>query len=281
MFFKSAYSQTMPAAGPAGTRSRASGYDTRPTAVNPLVAQSITVTIAGTASDGTYTFTLVDEDSNEVVIAFVRGAGESNDAIAAALAARVEALSWANDAFDATSASNVATLAGKHPGKTYTWKDATAPGTGTIAVAESVAAGGVDIPPGALVVRSAAGDPSTGTFDEVRNLTGSDAVTAIWGVAEQVQIPREIAEDGTLDRNLEPGDRVSVATRGHFWLACETAMSTSDTVYARFTAGAGETIAALRNDADGGDAKDVSAYLKVITPATAAGVVEVSINFAP
>lgn len=282
MFFKGSYQQTMTVPGAPGTRSRASGYDTRPTAMNPLLPQQITFTVGGTASNGDYTFTLVDEDNNEVVVAFTRGAGETNTQIAAGLAARLNAISWANDAFDASNAGAVGTAVGKHPGKTYSWKSVAAPGTGTLLLAESVAAGGSNIAPGAVVVRSASGDPSTGSMDEIRNVTGSDAVTAVWGIAEQVQIPDEIDENGNVDRNIKPGEHASVATKGYFWLETETALSTSDTVYVRFTAGAGETAGHLRNDADGGDAKDMSAYMKVITPATSDSLfAEVSINFAP
>lgn len=282
MFGKSYYRQTLANQGPSGSRSRAAGYDTRPAAINPLLAETWTAVVGGTAADGTYSYKIIDEDKNETVISFVRAAAENNNAIAAALAAKHNATSPADDYFDATVNTATVTLAGKVPGKVFTIETVSVPGGATLTISKTVTAGGTDIAPGRFVARKAAADPSAGTSDEIRNLTGADEIGDIWGVVEQISIPREIdAEADSLDRNIKPGDTASVITTGYLWMEAETAMAVTDTVFARITAGAGEVAGTVRSDADGGDAIDVSTIAKIITPCAAGERCELSINVSP
>lgn len=282
IFGKDMYRRTLKAPGAPGTRSRASGYNHRPSAINPLLAQNLTITVGGTAADGVYSYRVVDPDGNETLVEFDRQDSETNTAIAAALRDRHNAISPVDDYFEATSAAAVETLTGKMPGTVFTVEAVDVPGGATLVVAETQASGGFDIAPGRFVARKSAGDPSLGTSDEIRNLTGTDELADIWGAVEQYSIPREIGEDGTVDRNIKPGETAAPMTVGYMWVTSETAIATTDSVYVRLTAGAGEIAGTIRADADGGDAIDASTKVRVITGTTeAGGTAEVSIDLGP
>lgn len=125
-------------------------------AVNPELAQANTFTVGGTASDGVYTIQVVDDQTGTVYAAsFTRGSSETNAQIAAALLAEIEdvanAPSWANLAAVSNSGGGVLAIAFLHTEKTYT-VSGTAPGTGTVTVAETQAAGGTSIPFGRFLV---------------------------------------------------------------------------------------------------------------------------------
>lgn len=282
IFGKNYYSQTMTATGAPGTRARAAGYDHRPAAINPLLAMLVTIAIGGVAADGDYAYKITDEDGNAQTVTFTRAGGETNAQIATALAGKHNGASWVNDAFTASVDTATITLTGLHPGKTYTVTEVTKPGGATITISTTQAAGGSPIAPGAFVARKTAANPATGASDEVRNLKTGDTLAAVWGLAEQVAIPREIDEDGDLDRDVRPGEAVAPATSGHYWVTSETALAAGATPYVRVVATGNERAGLLRNDADGGDAVDASSICKVITGTdVAGGTVEVSINIQP
>lgn len=280
IFGKSYYSQTMSAPGAPGTRSRASGYDHRPSAINVLLPMIVTFTIAD-AEAGDFEIAITDTVTGEVDTIAFTSVGIDNDAVATGLAANANGKSPTNDTWTASSNLAVLTLNGKVPGRTYTF-EVSAPGAATITPATSQGAGGTDIAPGRFVVRKAAADPSDGKSDEVRAPTTGDAIGVIWGLAEQVSIPREIDEDGNVDRNVKPGERIAVAASGYFWVESETPLAVSDTVFIRVTATGTEVAGTVRNNNDGGDAISAAAIAKVITPTTeAGGTAEISINIQP
>lgn len=284
IFDKSYYGQTQTAYGPAGARSRTAGYNSRRAAINSLLPLIFTATVGGTASDGVYSITVTDDLTGEAYsTAFTRGNSETNAQIAAKLKDNWNAVSKNNDIFTAAAPAAVVTFTSKFAGRTYTITKS-APGTGTITIATTQAAGGTKMPAGIFVARRSAGSADGLTPDQVRQLTGSDAVAGIWGFVERPYILGEIREvDGVVSANdsYVPGASVPVMTEGTFWMDSETALAVTDTPYVRFTAGAGEQAGVLRNDADGGDALDASAILKVITGTAAAGRVEVTISIKP
>lgn len=284
IFGKDYYGQTQTAYGPAGARSRTAGYNSRRAAINSLLPLIFTATVGGTASDGEYKVTVTDDLTGEAyATAFTRGNSETNAQIAAKLRDNWNAVSKNNDIFTAAAPAAVVTFTGKVAGRTYTITKS-APGSGTITIATTQAAGGTKMPAGIFVARRSAGSADGYTPDQVRQLTGSDTVAGIWGFVERPYILGEIRDvDGVVSANdsYVPGAPVPVMTEGTFWMDSETALAVTDTPYVRFTAGAGEQGGILRNDADGGDALDASSILKVITGTAAAGRVEVTISIRP
>lgn len=285
IFGTSYYSQTQTPLGPAGARSRAAGYDSRRTAVNPLLAMIFTATVGGTASDGVYSISVVDDLTGETyATSFTRGNSETNAQIAGKLKDNWNAVSKNNDVFTAASPAAVITFTGKVAGRTFTVSKS-APGTGTITLSTTQAGGGTKLPAGIFVARKTVGSADGLTPDAVRLLTGSDTVLKIWGFIERPCILGEIREvDGVVSANdkYNPGDTVPVMREGSFWVDCETSFDpAADTPYIRFTATGDEVAGVLRNDADGGDALDASTIVKVIQGTAAAGRVEVHVSIRP
>lgn len=282
-FNLSYYGRQLAPTGPAGARSRAAGYDSRPTAANPLLAQIFTAVVGGTADDGTYLITATDDETGIAYTAsFLRASGETNAQISAGLALNWNGKSPNNDIFTAAAPNATGTYTGKVAGRTYTITKS-APGTGTITLAQTQAAGGKKLKPGTFVARKAVASADGYTPDTVRQLATGDGVAKIWGFIERMQIMAELRPDITpaADETYRPGDAVPVMRLGSFWMDCETAFNAlTDTPYVRINDG-GDYDCVLRNDADGGDAIDASTILKVITGTAAAGRVEVHIDIKP
>ena len=121
--------------------------------VNPNRQKIATYTIAGTATDGTYTATATHPDTGAVASASVVRATTpaTNDDIAAALAAAINASSSWRGVGTATVATNVVTVTFDIPGQDYTLGTA-APAPGTNTAAETQAPGGTALPFGRFVV---------------------------------------------------------------------------------------------------------------------------------
>lgn len=280
IFGKDYYSRTLKAPGAPGSRSRAAGYDSRPSAINALLPMIVTFTIAN-AEAGDFSIEITDTVTGEVDTIVYTSVGVDNNAVASGLKDNANGKSPTNDAWTASSNAAVLTLTGKVPGRTYTF-NLTAPGAATITPSTTQAAGGTDIAPGRFVVRVSAADPESGKSDVVRAPKTGDAIGAIWGLAEQRSIVREMDEDGNVDRNFKPGDTVAPMTSGYYWVTSETTLAVSDTVYVRVTATGNEVAGTVRNDADGGDAISAATIAKVITPCTeAGGTAEISVNIQP
>jgi len=281
------YGQTQTPIGPAGARSRTAGYDSRRTAINPLVALIFTATVGGVAADGLYKIAVKDDvTGDEYTTEFTRaGGGETNAQIGAKLRDNWNAVSKNNDAFTAAAPAAIITFTGKVAGRTYTIST-TAPGGASITIATTQDAGGTKMPPGIFVALSAVGSQDGYTPDQVRQLKTGDTIGKVYAFVERLQILGEIRDDGagnvTSDETYKPGDNVPPMRQGSFWMDCETSFDPlTDTPYIRVTAGAGEQAGVIRNDADGGDAIDASSILKVIQGTTAAGRVEVHIDIKP
>lgn len=281
------YGQTQTPIGPAGARSRTAGYDSRRTAINPLVALIFTATVGGVAADGLYKIAVKDDvTGDEYTTEFTRaGGGETNDQIAAKLRDNWNAVSKNNDAFTAAAPAAVITFTGKVAGRTYTLST-TAPAGASITIATTQAAGGTKMPPGIFVARSKAGSADGYAPDEVRQLKTGDTIGVVYGFVERLQILGEIRDDGsgnvTSDETYKPGDVVPVMRQGSFWMDCETDFDPlTHTPYMRIVATGNEQASLIRKDNDGGDAVDASSILKVIQGTSAAGRVEVHIDIKP
>lgn len=79
------------------------------------------------------------------------------------------------------------------------------------------------------------------------------------------------------DTGIKPKVPFNRFRTGRVWAVCEEAMNPGDTVFVRTTAGVGEQLGALRNDADGGDA--ISTTLIKVVASTTGGLVKVQCNF--
>lgn len=110
---------------------------------NPILAQVSTVTIAGTATDGTYTFDVLLPSGAVITVAFARASAESNTEIAEELRDVANGLAALNGVLLATASTGVITLTFEHEGIVYPIQTLAAPSPGTIATADTQAAGGV------------------------------------------------------------------------------------------------------------------------------------------
>lgn len=280
------YGQTITPHGPAGARSRTAGYDSRPTAVNPNLPMIFTAVVGGTAADGTYKITVTDDVTGDVMVTeFERGDSENNAAIAGELTDDWNADTTNTRDFTAGVNSATITFTGKIAGRTYT-VEVEAPDGASITISTTQAGGGVKLPPGILVARSVVGSADGYTPDQVRLLKSGDAIGAVWGFLERMQIMAEVRDDGagnvSADETYKPGDATPVMRQGSFWMDCETDFNPlSDTPYVRIVAAGSEQAGVIRKNNDGGDAIDCSSILKVVRGTIAAGRVEVHIDIKP
>ena len=87
---------------------------------NPLLARVLTVTVGGTAADGEYQITATDDVGRTFDAVFDRQAGETNDAIAEALATVInESSAWRNIARAEYTSGATFTLRYLHPNQGY------------------------------------------------------------------------------------------------------------------------------------------------------------------
>lgn len=128
------------------------GFEARPVA-NPLRRQILTVTVGGTASTGAYVLNFYGPSGALIHSVTFTRAAEDNDGISAGLAAAIlaadELKSHTREA-DNSSPPAVA-VRFKHAGRSYSITG-TAPGSGTLSIAETLAPEGVGLPVGRFVV---------------------------------------------------------------------------------------------------------------------------------
>lgn len=79
------------------------------------------------------------------------------------------------------------------------------------------------------------------------------------------------------DLGIPDDDACTVLRRGTIWVVCEDGCDEGDSVFYRHTASGAEQLGALRTDADGTDATQISGA-EFLTTASAGGLALVSIN---
>lgn len=232
---------------------------------NPAKAQTGTLTVGGTASDGDYvaSFYHPDEPNNPIVVTFTREDSETNNQISAALnALLVKALILKATA---TVVNAVNTIAFGNPKVTYT-VTTSAPGTGTLVWAQTIAAGGEDIPFGRAVGHG--GDGTT-----MRMLTTGDVIANVLGVLIR-ELTVQHDRDSTDDDALPPGRDGAVLGDGTILMECEEAVGPADTVYIRIVAsGVNTKIGVVGKSADGGNCISAASIMRFEGTTTAAGQV--------
>lgn len=234
---------------------------------NPAKAQEGTITIAGTADDGIYSFTVTDpnDPGHPITVEFERADGETNDQIAAALAAKAVLALLLK--FTVSVATNVITLKANNADITY-GVTTSAPGTGTATWAQTVAAGGVYLPFGRFV--AGGGDGVT-----ARPLKVGDTVANVIGVVVR-ELAVETRGSTTESDGIPPGREAAVASRAPMLMYTEEAVTPADTCYARIVAnGSNDQIGRVRKSADGGNAVDVHTIARFDESAAAGTMVRV------
>lgn len=148
--------------------------------VNPVRREIWTLTFGGTATDGTYSATILGDDGTKIPITVVRAAG--TPATNTDLAAQ-----WVTNLLDdpkhkgtvltASDAAGVATVRFKHP-RAYSIGALSAPAPGTLAADETLSWEGTPIPVGRFVKIGSAEDQAA-----VLLLEDADAAEVIAGVS--------------------------------------------------------------------------------------------------
>lgn len=92
-----------------------------------------------------------------------------------------------------------------------------------------------------------------------------------------VLVYNSAAEPTSASFDFAADEMGEIVTEGEIWCICETAMADGAQPYVRFTAGAGETAGALRNDTDAGDA-GLLPNARVVQTASGSGVCCIRIN---
>lgn len=235
--------------------------------LNPAKAQAGTLTVAGTATDGTYsaTFTDPNDPTNPIVATFLREDGEANAAIAAALAA--DALKKLILRASVTVVGAVITVTMANSDLTYTVA-VSAPAPGTLTWAQTVAAGGVTVPFGRIV--KGGGDGLT--FLPVATGTVLANIMGVLGrefVVEQTRY-------STDDDGLPPGRDGFIVGVGPMLVECEEAVTPADTVYVRITASGSLTkLGVVGKSSDGGNCISLATVARFDGSAAAGEVVRV------
>lgn len=237
---------------------------------NPAKAQEGTITIAGTASDGTYsaTFTDPNDPGHPITVEFVRADSETNNQIAAALAAKLVLALLLK--FTVTVATNVITIKANNADITY-GVSTSAPGLGTAAWAQTQAAGGVYLPFGRFV--AGGGDAVT-----ARPLKSGDTVANVIGVVVR-ELAVETRGSTTESDGVPPGRDAAVLAKGPILMFAEEAVSPGDTCYTRIVAnGSNDQMGRVRKSADGGNAVDVHTIARFDESAAAGTMVRVLVD---
>ena len=211
-----------------------------------------TATVGGTAANGVYSFRVVDEESGVIEdVSFDRQDSETNNQIAAALAADGNANEELIPAVGFSVATNVVTVAARTAGRPLVLDSATAPGTGTLTLAQTVQPGGDSVAPGLAVVRV------TGATHSVRLPTTGDAAAAIVGILYRSESTLEKNEGDIGQVNALPRRaRVAVAREGALWVEPETSVTAGGRVHVRIS-GTGQA-GALRGSSDGGNTVELA-----------------------
>lgn len=212
---------------------------------NPAKPQKGTLTVGGTADDGTYSITVTNpqEPGWSISVSFLRAAAETNAQIAAALSVKLV------KAFilkaGVTVLSNVITVEAKNTDITYAFSTS-APGTGTLVWAQTVAPGGTVQPFG----RFYKGD---GTGFGFAALESGDAIaTVIGGLVRELTVENNQTIGGFDGCRI--GYEAAIAAMGPMLMDCEEDVTPADTVYIRRVASGNKTmIGAVGKSADGGN----------------------------
>lgn len=200
-----------------------------------------TVTIGGTATTGTYSFTV---DGTTVSYTADTGDGDTNTTIAAGLEAA--ALSNSLGVLEVAAISRnalVITLTGRETGDSFTVANATAPGSGTLTIAnpEDGVQGDLELGIGVALDSS---DP----LSIRRPMTGD---TKIFGVVcEGGGIRKSSGDADEVDR-YAPGAAVDIGRKGPFPLVVEESISAGDAIYCRIESGSGLVQGNFRSDSGG------------------------------
>lgn len=242
-------------------------HENTTTRTNPALAQWGTLTVGGTAADGTYSavFTPVTPGSPTITVEFVRGDGETNTQISAAIYA--DAIKkFVLVAAVTTNGALVTTIKLYNTDVEYT-VETSAPGGATFVWAQTQAAGGSLIAFGRFLI----GD---GTGEGCKYVTGSTVVGDIIGVSAanyQTQQASGFNADPDAEDGIPAGREVSVYGTGPIDVLCEQAVTPADTLYIRIVAnGDLDKLGIVRKDTDGGNAIS-GATIAQFTDSCAAG----------
>lgn len=235
--------------------------------LNPAKAQAGTLTVGGTAADGTYSavFTDPNDPVNVITVSFLRAAGENNAAIAAALNAKALKAFVLRGA--PTVVGAVVTIAMSNATVSYTVATS-APTDATLVWAETVAMGGVNIPFGRFV--KGGGDGLT----MVPLAVGATAAQVLGVLMRELTVAQ--TREQTEDDYLPPGRDGAVVGVGPMLVECEEAVTPADTVYVRIVASGTKTkIGVVGKSADGGNCISLASYARFDGSAAAGEVVRV------
>lgn len=239
---------------------------------NELLAQVTTITVGGTAADGTYSFTATGPDGEQFSASFVRGAGETNAQIATALFADATGDDeWLNAATFVDGGSGVLTLTFIHPGRAYTFTTS-APTGASITPANTQEAGGVDIQMGVAVAEGSADDLAA-------VLSGSTVDDDLAGIVVRGMdgLVNDLGEGGA-PATFAPNATLSVLRRGEAWVTVEDAVAKGADAFVRIqNPAAGDPVGLFRSDADGGDAIEMTGA-RYASSTTGRGLAKVRIN---
>lgn len=131
----------------------------------------------------------------------------------------------------------------------------------------------------AVVYGAVSSNPTHGRL--VAPLTSATTAAQVRGIVmrEDVGVEQPSLEPSANSYDYYPAGRAApIGNRGRCWVVCETAMAVDGAIYVR-KSGTG-IIGAFRNDADGGDAIDYSAYAKVEVAGVAGKTCKIKINVA-
>lgn len=237
---------------------------------NEELAQISTLTLAGVTDDaGDYSFSLEGPDGENYSSTYTSAGSQTSDAIAAAWLTDLQADDdLANIAAVTKTGTGVLTFAFIHPGRAYSFTTTVV--AGTAVVANTQAAGGVNIPLGVAVEHGSADD-----FASL--LDGSTADADIAGVTTR-GLDALVHDYGSNDGLFEPGQTMNVLHEGDVIVYVEDAVTKGAGAFTRIAnAVAGKTLGTFRSDADGGDAIAMTGA-KYQSSTTGAGLAILRVN---
>lgn len=211
-----------------------------------------TVTIADPVVTGeVFSFHIVDVDNGiDELVEFTVGATQTDDAVAAGLAAAATANENLIAAVTALAAAAVVTIAARTPGQSIDITEVTTDSAaGTIVAAETVVPDESEVLPGLAVALSADGI--------VRLPTTGDVAADILGPAMRstsALTPND-GEPGQVN-GYTPGTVIPVGRKGGVWVEPEDAVTAGGAVFVRIS-GTG-TVGAFRGADDGADAIELT-----------------------
>jgi hypothetical protein len=235
------------------------------TRTNKMLAQAGTLTVGGTADDGIYSVTITNpaDPEHPITVEFDRQDSETNNQIAAALAALlVKALMLKATV---TVLNAVITVTFKNSNITYTVETAD-PGTGTLTWAQTQAAGGSSVPFGRFV-------RGGGDGVSFRPLVTGSVIADVIGV-----VVRELTVQNP-ETGIPPGREGAILGVGPILVLTEEDVTPADTVYIRKeTSANGTEVGVVRKSADGGTAISAATVCKFDSTSAAGTVARVIVN---